>query len=146
MQRKKISTLLVLSLLVSSIPVLYFISTVNDNVQSEKTPSKLNVSNLADRFGERIPVVVHFEDELSSNSLGIIDDLNLKFSLGSASKSHIGPYYLLEGSSSSLETLSEMGFVTDIALQTQVEHLESTMMCGKSWTHWVATSLVRISS
>ena len=51
--------------------------------------------------------------------------MNLEFSLGSASKSHVGPYYLLKGSPASLQALIDLGVASHMAPQTHSKFLQS---------------------
>ena len=85
----------------------------------------LDFNSLTEMFGEKIPVVVQFEQELTNGLLEMIYSLQLEFSLGSVSNSHISSYYLLEGSPDRLQALIDMGVVTKIAPQTHAQYLES---------------------
>ncbi|TET09947.1 MAG: hypothetical protein E3J86_06935, partial [Candidatus Thorarchaeota archaeon] len=125
MQRKVISTLLVLCLILSSIPALFYIFPVDEVQQSQVQSIPLDFNALSEIYGDQIPVVVRLDHGVSPRVLGIILSLGLKFSLGSASNSHIGPYYLLQGSSDGLQTLTDLGIVSDIAAQTNAQFLES---------------------
>ncbi|MCK4566756.1 MAG: S8 family serine peptidase, partial [Candidatus Thorarchaeota archaeon] len=125
MQRKLVSVLLMACLVLSSIPALFYLSSVDDQqtVMHEATP--LDFSALTEVYGEQIPVVVKFENGLTTSLLDTINSLDLEFSLGSPSMSHVGPYYLLDGSAVSLESLMSMNVVSEIAAQTHAQFLES---------------------
>ncbi|MHA2081418.1 MAG: hypothetical protein ACW99H_09765, partial [Candidatus Thorarchaeota archaeon] len=125
MQRKVKSTLLTLCLILSSVPVLLYVFPVAEVQQSQVEMTSLDFNSLSEVFGEQIPVVVRFDQGLSSGLQKIISSLQLEFSLGSASKSHIGPYYLLKGTPDSLQALTDMGVVAEIAPQTPAQFLES---------------------
>lgn len=119
------SSFLVLCLILSSIPVLSYIFPVDEVQQSEVQSIPLDLNALSEIYGDQIPVVVRLDNGVSPRVLDIILSLDLKFSLGSASNSHIGPYYLLQGSSVGLQTLTDLGIVSDIAAQTNAQFLES---------------------
>ncbi|MFX1560633.1 MAG: S8 family serine peptidase [Promethearchaeota archaeon] len=125
MQRKLISTLLMLCLILSSVPILLSVLPEEKVQRSLIEPKTLNYDSLSEIYGERIPVVVRFEQDLSSGLLNIISSLQLQFSLGSPSKSHIGSFYLLSGTPDSLQSLVNMGVVAEIAPQTHAQFLES---------------------
>jgi len=55
----------------------------------------------------------------------MINSLGLEFSLGDPTTSHIGSYYLLDGTVSSLEALMDLNIVCEIAAQTHAQFLES---------------------
>ena len=59
------------------------------------------------------------------NLATLLSEMNIEFTPGNAATSHVGPYYLLEGSQSSLESLTDLGIVSDIAVQTTAEFLQS---------------------
>ncbi len=97
-----------------------------DEVQStEAEPITIDFNSLSEFYGDQIPVVVRFGQGLSAGLQDVISSLRLEFSLGSASESHIGPYYLLKGSPDSLRALTDMGVVAEIAPQTHAQFLES---------------------
>ncbi|MFW9787219.1 MAG: S8 family serine peptidase [Candidatus Thorarchaeota archaeon] len=127
MQRKKISTLFILCLVLSSVPV--FLNVLHtDEDQSSTTESfsiTLDYSSLAELYGEVIPVVVEFKQGLTNQIKNIINSLDLEFSLGSAKKSHISSCYLMKGTKDALEALTGMGVVSRIAPQTHAQFLES---------------------
>lgn len=125
MQRKVISALLSVCLILSSIPVLVNILPIEEVQQSQIKPVTLNYNSLSELYGEKIPVVVQFEQDLTPGLLNIISSLQLEFSLGSPSNSHIGSFYLLSGSPDSLQALIDMGVVAEIAPQTHAQFLES---------------------
>ncbi len=125
MDKKVKSTLLLLCLVLSCVPVLFFSLPKEEIKATQIAPIKIDLDALASVYGERIPVVVSFNRDLSTSFLNIITSLNLKFSLGSASESHIGPYYLMTGSSENLQALIDMGAVAEIAAQTHAQFLES---------------------
>ena len=81
--------------------------------------------SLTDTFGESIPVVVRFDRPMDDYLKDMVRALEISFSLGSADVSHIGPYYLLEGSADSLTTLRNLGMMSEVAPQTPSYHLES---------------------
>ncbi len=125
LQRKAIGTLLTLCLVLSSVPVILYVMPM-DEVQATKIePMRIDFNTLAEVYGEQIPVVVRFDQGFTPRLQNIISSLNLEFSLGSASKSHVGSYYLLKGSSANLQALIELGIVAAIAPQTHSQFLES---------------------
>ena len=126
MQRKAIGTLLALSLVLSSIPALFYILPMERELQAQAQSISLDFDALAEIYGEQIPVVVRFDQRLTSGLLEVISTLDLEFSLGSASESHIGSYYLLKGNSNSLLALIDIGVVSRIAPQTNAQLLETT--------------------
>lgn len=126
LQGKSIGTLLILCLVLSSVPALYNLVSESEPQYTESRPSTmLDFAALAVIYGDQIPIVAKFDNGLSKNLINLISELNLEFTLGSEKNSHVGPYYLLEGSSDSLEALVEMGVVADIATQTTAQFLES---------------------
>ena len=125
MQRKATSTLLMLCLILSSIPIVLYIVPTQEVQPLQIEPTVVDFDSLSEVYGERIPVVAQFDDGISGELLDIISSLNLDFSLGSASKSHVGPYYLLEGNSDSLQALSDLGVASHISPQTHAKFLES---------------------
>ncbi|MFW9870027.1 MAG: S8 family serine peptidase [Candidatus Thorarchaeota archaeon] len=125
MQKKAISTLLVLCLIVSSAPVVYFGFQANEQESIGKSKIAIDFNALAEVYGDDIPVVAKFDNGISGNLLSVISNLGLRFSLGSLTKSHVGPYYLLEGNADSLEALVIMGVADDMAVQTTAQFLES---------------------
>ena len=125
LQRKVISTLLVVCLVLSSIPVLFFTSPANEDFQTKMNPTRLDFKELSELYGEQIPVVVRFNNGFSAEVRNVISHLGLKFSLGTASKSHVGQHYLLEGSPDRLQALMDHGLVASIAPQTHARQLES---------------------
>lgn len=97
-----------------------------DDVQHTQVRSiTLDFNALAEVYGDQIPVVVRMDQGVSASTMDILLSLDLEFSLGSASNSHIGPYYLLQGPASGLQALTDLGLVTDIASQTHAQFLES---------------------
>jgi subtilisin family serine protease len=85
----------------------------------------LDFEALSAVYGDTIPVVVQMDQGVSPQIQDIILSLGLEFSLGSASNSHVGPYYLLQGPSDGLQALTDLGIIADIAPQTRAEFLES---------------------
>jgi len=116
---------LALCLIISTIPAFLYIFTVDEVQQSQVQSMPLDFNALSELYGDRIPVVVRLDNGVSPRVQDIILSLGLEFSLGSASNSHIGPYYLLRGSSDGLQTLTDLGIVSDIAIQTNAQFLES---------------------
>jgi subtilisin family serine protease len=125
LKKKMTSTLLILCLFLPSIPILLSEGSVDDIQPALFEPISLDFKSLSEVYGEEIPVVVRFTRGVTQELQQLISSLDLEFSLGSVSRSHIGPYYLLEGSSSGLKGLINMGVVSEIAPQTYVQHLES---------------------
>ncbi len=125
MQRKTISTLLTLCLVLSSVPTFYYFISNNEPLIAENKPTPLDFAALAEVFGDQIPIVAKFDNGLSSDLINIISELDIEFSLGNQKNSHIGPYYLLEGDPDSLDALVKMGIVKDIAIQTTAQFLQS---------------------
>ncbi len=125
MQRKALSTLLVFLLIVTSIPVLQYISTPDEVRSTQSEPVALDFNALTELYGLQIPVVVRFVHGLTIEIQNILSSLQLEFSLGSASRSHIGSYYLLKGSPEKLQALIDLGVVAEISPQTHAEFLES---------------------
>ena len=125
MQRKLASTLLILCLIVSAIPFLFDDSSEGVTLQPTSEPMALDFNALAEIYGEQIPVVIRFEDDLSKGIENLITSLNLEFSLGDVSESHIGPYYLLKGPANSLQALTNLGIIAEIAPQTHAQFLET---------------------
>jgi hypothetical protein len=126
LQKKSISTLFALCLILSSVPALYnFVSEGEPQYTESRPTTILDFAALAVIYGDQIPIVAKFDNGLSKDLINLISELNLEFTLGSERNSHVGPYYLLEGSSDSLEALVEMGVVADIAPQTTARFLES---------------------
>ncbi|MBY8998014.1 MAG: hypothetical protein KGD60_09790, partial [Candidatus Thorarchaeota archaeon] len=125
MQKKAIGTLLTLCLILSSIPVILYVFPADEVQQSQVDLMTLDFDSLSEVYGDQIPVVVRFDHGLSNELQGMIAYLGLEFSLGSASNSHIGPYYLLRGNPDSLQTLTDLGVVAEIAPQTNAQFLES---------------------
>lgn len=126
MQRKLVSALLVTCLVFSSVPIFIHLAAIENSESTSIDVSFPDFQSLSEVFGEIIPVVVKFENGITNSLLDTINLLDLKFSLGSHTMSHIGPYYLLDGTVSSLETLMTMDIVTEIAAQTHAQFLEST--------------------
>ena len=125
MQRKVTSTLLMLCLILSSIPVILYTNPTEEVRSRQIEPMAFDFDSLSEVYGDMIPIVAQFDNGLSEELIDIISSLNLEFSLGSASKSHIGPYYLLEGNTNSLQALSDLGVASRIAPQTHAKFLES---------------------
>ncbi|MHA1863134.1 MAG: S8 family serine peptidase, partial [Candidatus Thorarchaeota archaeon] len=125
MQRKLVSALLLTCLVLSSVPVLFYLSSVDDQqtVIPETTP--LNFGALTELYGEQIPVVAKFENGLTSSMIDIILGMGIEFSLGNPTTSHIGPYYLLQGSSTSLANLVDLNIIDEIAAQSHLRFIES---------------------
>jgi hypothetical protein len=115
----------IVCLILSGVLVLFNILPIEEVQQSQIKPMTLNYNSLSELYGEQIPVVVRFEQDLTASLLKIISSLQLKFSLGTPSKSHIGSFYLLSGSPDSLQALIDMGVVNEIAPQTHAKFLES---------------------
>jgi len=120
-----VSTLLTLCLILSSVPVLLYVMPIDEVQPTKIEPVTLDFNRLTELYGEQIPVVVRFNQGLSSGLQDIISSMQLEFSLGSASKSHIGSYYLLNGNPDSLQALIDMGVVAKIAPQTHTQFLET---------------------
>ena len=97
----------------------------NDTEPQEVEVQTPDFQSLSEIFGEVIPVVVRFENGLTNIILEMIESLGLEFSLRSPTKSHVGSYYLLDGSVSSLESLMDLNIVSEIAAQTHSQFLES---------------------
>jgi subtilisin family serine protease len=93
--------------------------------QSQVEPMTLDFDSLSEIYGDKIPVVIRFNQGLSPGLQDIISSMQLEFSLGSARKSHIGSYYLLNGNPDSLQALIDMGVVAKIAPQTHAQFLET---------------------
>jgi hypothetical protein len=93
--------------------------------QTQVELTTLDFNSLSEVYGDEIPVVVRFDQGLSAELENIISSMQLEFSLGSSSQSHIGPYYLLKGTSDSLQALTDIGVVAEIASQTHAQLLES---------------------
>ncbi|TFH08493.1 MAG: hypothetical protein E4H14_06365 [Candidatus Thorarchaeota archaeon] len=125
MQRKLVSALLLICLVLTSVPIFFHLSSLDDSQTTTHQNTSLNFSMLSEKFGERIPVVVKFADGLTADMSRMLSEMNIEFSLGSQLTSHVGPYYLLEGNQVSLETLISLGVVSDIAAQTTAEFLQS---------------------
>ena len=125
LQRKAISALFTLCLILSSIPVILYVFPIDEGQQSHTDLMTLDFDSLSEVYGDKIPVVVRFDQELSDELQGMIANLGLEFSLGSASNSHIGPYYLLRGNPDNLQALTDLRVVSAIAPQTNVQFLES---------------------
>ncbi|MFW9834767.1 MAG: S8 family serine peptidase [Candidatus Thorarchaeota archaeon] len=127
MQRRAISILLALCLILSSIPVVLYVLPIDEVQSVSETPVSisLNYEALTRTYGDEISVVVQFKQGLTTELKNIIKSLGLEFSLGSASSSHISSFYLLKGSSDALKTLTSIGVVTRIAPQTQASFMES---------------------
>lgn len=126
LNRKIISALLVISLTMTSIP-LFSLKILNiDNPIDDSLLVSLDFNSLSEVYGKQIPVVVRFKDGLTPSLLSIINGINLKFSLGSPTMSHLGQYYLLEGSADRLAALLDTGKVVAAAPQTHMQYLEST--------------------
>lgn len=94
-------------------------------LQSQVEEATLDFNSLSEIYGEQIPVVVRFDHGLTAGLQDIISSIQLEYSLGSASASHIGSYYLLNGNVENLQALIDMGVVSEIAPQTHVQFLES---------------------
>jgi subtilisin family serine protease len=125
LQRKAISTLLTLCLILSGVPVLLYVIPV-DEVQSTKIePVTMDFNALTEVYGEQIPVVARFDKGFTPGLQDIITSLQLEFTLGSASKSHVGLYYLLQGNPDALQALIDMGVVAEMAPQTHAQFLET---------------------
>jgi len=112
-------------LVVSSIPLYLHVISENNTESQEVEKQIPNFHALSEIFGDVVPVVVKFEKGLTNSILEMIDSLGLEFSLGNPSKSHIGSYYLLEGSVLGLEALMDLDIVSEIASQTHAQFLES---------------------
>jgi subtilisin family serine protease len=112
------------SLVFSGFFVSGFHPSVPDTALDVQTPAP-DFHSLALTYGDSIPVVARFNTGLSGQVESMILSMNLRFSLGSASSSHIGPFYLLEGSADSLEALCSLGVFSEIVAQTPSYYLES---------------------
>ncbi|MFW9768716.1 MAG: hypothetical protein ACFFEM_07815, partial [Candidatus Thorarchaeota archaeon] len=125
MQRKAISTLIALSLVLSSIPaLLYMMPSANEQLrQNQAMPP--DFAALSQIYGEQIPVVVRLDQGVTPAIQDTILSLDLRFSFGSADNSHIGPYYLLQGPANGLQDLTDSGLITDIAPQTHAQFIQS---------------------
>ncbi|MCK5266500.1 MAG: hypothetical protein KAR03_12895, partial [Candidatus Thorarchaeota archaeon] len=82
MQRKLVSALLLSCLVLSSVPALFYLSSVDDQqpVIHEATPLDFNA--LTELYGEQIPVVAKFENGLTSSMIDIILGMGIEFSFG----------------------------------------------------------------
>jgi hypothetical protein len=116
---------LILCIILSSVPVFLYALPADEILQTQNKPITLDFNALTEIYGKQIPVVVHFSQDLSAGLFDIISSLHLEFSLGSARESHVGAYYLLKGSSNSLQTLLDLGVVSEIAPQTHMQFLET---------------------
>lgn len=125
MQRKLVSALLATCLVLSSVPILLHLSPLDEAQILTQESTSLDFDALTEKFGERIPVVVKFENGMTADLNLKLLEMNIEFTLGSARVSHVGPYYLLEGNQASLEGLVDLGVVSDIAAQTTAEFLQS---------------------
>jgi len=101
----------------------YIISNNEDVYTSSVTD--LDFSLLKKEFDDDIPVVVKFNDEITDSFSSVLLSLGLRFSFGAAQLSAIGSYYLLRGTAESLDALVATGFVSEIMLQTNADHLHS---------------------
>ncbi|MHA1851544.1 MAG: S8 family serine peptidase [Candidatus Thorarchaeota archaeon] len=126
MQRKLVSALLVTCLVLSSVSIFIHLVSVDNSEPATLDVLSLDFHVLSEVFGEIIPVVVKFENGLTNDVLNFIDSMGLEFSLGSPTESHIGSYYLLDGTTSALEGLMDLNIVSEIAAQTHAQFLEST--------------------
>lgn len=125
LQRKIKSTLLVLCIILSCVPVFLFATHANEVMSDSDNPISIDFKALAEVYGEQIPVVARFDQGMTKAICTMLSSLQLEFSLGSASKSHIGPFYLLKGAADDLQALADMGIVSEIAPQTYAQFLES---------------------
>ncbi|TFG30869.1 hypothetical protein EU528_07595, partial [Candidatus Thorarchaeota archaeon] len=125
MQRKLVSALIVSCLVLSSVPAFFHLISLDDQQKKTHVSGNIDFDVLTGVFGERIPVVVRFDSDFAPDMSRILSDLNIEFSLGSQTTSHVGPYYLLEGDQAGLETLISLGVVLDIAAQTRAQFLQS---------------------
>lgn len=124
MQWKLVSAILLTCLVLSSIPVFFYLSSSDDSkIKPQNTT--LDFEALTEKFGQCIPVVAKFENGLTREISNTLSEMNIKFSLGNPIISHVGPYYLLEGNRVSLESLIGLGVVSDIAAQTTADFLQS---------------------
>ncbi|MFW9768006.1 MAG: S8 family serine peptidase [Candidatus Thorarchaeota archaeon] len=125
MQRKAVSTLIALSLVLSSIPtLLYMIPSPDEQLRQNQTMPP-DFAALSQIYGEQIPVVVCLDQGVTPAIEDTILSLDLRFSFGSAENSHIGPYYLLQGPALGLQSLTDSGLISDIAPQTHAQFLQS---------------------
>ena len=125
MQRKLVSALLLTSLMLSSVPVFFYFSAIDNSPTITYERPSINLEVLAEKFGDLIPVVVKFKDGMTADLNRKISEMNIKFTLGNERMSHIGPYYLLEGNHASLEGLLDLGVVSEISAQTTAEFMQS---------------------
>ncbi len=85
----------------------------------------LDFFSLTKTFGDSIPVVVRFNQPMSAQLKNTLRVLDLTFCLGSADASHVGPFYLIQGSPGGLTTLQGLGVISEVAPQTPSHYLES---------------------
>jgi subtilisin family serine protease len=125
MQRKIIGTSLILVFIIAAIPLWGFASNADYDETMEIDHMQINLEALAKTYGDCIPVSVRFKGGLTPAMDTLVNNLQLKFTLDSASMSHVGQYYLLEGSASGLSALLESGKVAEMVPQTFAQFLES---------------------
>jgi len=124
-QRKLVCALLLICLVLTNVSAFFHLSLLDDSQTLTHEHPSIDFNALTDEFGERIPVVVKFENGMTVDLNRKLVQMNIEFTLGSAKASHVGPYYLLEGNQAELEALVDLGVVTDIAAQTTAEFLQS---------------------
>jgi hypothetical protein len=115
----------ILILILSTIPLFVSLSSLEDGEETESRQLSINLEELARIHGDCIPVSVRFKNGLTSEMSVLLGKLGLRFTLDSASRSHIGQYYLLEGSAVGLLTILDSGLVVEMVPQTFAQFLES---------------------
>ena len=82
MQRKLVSALLLTSLMLSSVPVFFYFSAIDNSPTITYERPSINLEVLAEKFGDLIPVVVKFKDGMTADLNRKISEMNIKFTLG----------------------------------------------------------------
>jgi hypothetical protein len=124
LQRKMYCLMLGFLLVFSGFFASGFLPSAPDTPVDVQTPLP-DFHSLALTYGDSIPVVARFNTRFSGHLESMVLSIGLHFSLGSAANSHIGAFYLLEGSADSLDALCSIGVLSDIAAQTPSYYLES---------------------
>ncbi|MHA1614227.1 MAG: hypothetical protein ACTSYJ_05235, partial [Candidatus Thorarchaeota archaeon] len=83
MQRKLVSALLMACLVLSSVPALFYLSSVDDQQTVMYEAPPLDFAALIEVYGEQIPIVAKFENGLTSSMIDIIIGMGIEFSFGS---------------------------------------------------------------
>ncbi|MHA2014951.1 MAG: S8 family serine peptidase [Candidatus Thorarchaeota archaeon] len=122
------SLVLVLLLLFVAVPAAPIADDgkVTDNCVTGLSHETLNLPALAERFGDSIPVVVTFNRPMDSALATLVESCGAEFSFGGPSASHVHDYYVLRGSADALQTLTRLGVVRDMRVQTPAQYLEAT--------------------